>query len=93
MNQSLDGYVDYQGLGAPSPELFRHYIKQVGGLAGSTYGRRLYEVMRYWTRTVRRAISRPTRAMTQQMPEGVPSGLDVGAATQVRTVFAGSRSR
>ena len=48
MNQSLDGYVDYQGLGAPSPELFRHYIEQVQGLAGSVYGRRLYEVMRYW---------------------------------------------
>jgi len=48
MNQSLDGYVDYQQLGAPSPELFRHYIEQVRGLAGSIYGRRLYEVMRYW---------------------------------------------
>lgn len=48
MNQSLDGYVDYQGLGAPSPVLFRHYIELVRGLAGSVYGRRLYEVMRYW---------------------------------------------
>jgi dihydrofolate reductase len=48
MNQSLDSYVDYQGLGAPSPVLFRHYIEQVRGLAGSIYGRRLYEVMRYW---------------------------------------------
>lgn len=48
MNQSLDGYVDYQGLGAPSSVLFRHYIELVRGLAGSVYGRRLYEVMRYW---------------------------------------------
>jgi dihydrofolate reductase len=48
MNQSLDGYVDYQELGPPSPALFRHFIDQVHGLTGSVYGRRLYEVMRYW---------------------------------------------
>jgi len=48
MNQSLDGYVDYQALGVPSPVLFRHFIEQVRGLSGSIYGRRLYEVMRYW---------------------------------------------
>lgn len=47
MNQSLDGYVDYQQF-APDPALFRHWTEQVRGLAGSLYGRRLYEVMRYW---------------------------------------------
>jgi dihydrofolate reductase len=47
MNQSLDGYVDHMAFG-PSPTLFRHFIEQVGGLAGSVYGRRMYEVMRYW---------------------------------------------
>ena len=47
MNQSLDGYVDHMAF-APSPTLFRHFIEQVGGLAGSVYGRRMYEVMRYW---------------------------------------------
>ena len=47
MNQSLDGYVDHMAF-APSPTLFRHFIELVGGLAGSVYGRRLYEVMRYW---------------------------------------------
>ena len=47
MNQSLDGYVDHQEF-APSPALFRHFIDQVRGLTGSVYGRRLYEVMRYW---------------------------------------------
>ncbi len=47
MNLSLDGYVDHEGF-APGPTLFRHFIEQVGGLAGSVYGRRLYEVMRYW---------------------------------------------
>jgi dihydrofolate reductase len=47
MNQSLDGYVDHMAL-APSPALFRHFIEQVRGLSGSLYGRRMYEVMRYW---------------------------------------------
>ncbi len=47
MNQSLDGYVDHQEF-APDPALFRHWIEQVRGLAGSVYGRRMYEVMRYW---------------------------------------------
>ena len=47
MNQSLDGYVDHMAF-APSPVLFRHFIEQARGLTGSVYGRRLYEVMRYW---------------------------------------------
>jgi dihydrofolate reductase len=47
MNQSLDGYVDHTAF-SPSPKLFRHFIEQVGGLSGSVYGRRMYEVMRYW---------------------------------------------
>ena len=47
MNQSLDGYVDHQEF-APDPALFRHWIEQVRGVAGSVYGRRMYDVMRYW---------------------------------------------
>jgi len=47
LNQSLDGYVDHQEF-APGPLLFRHFIEQVRGLTGSLYGRRMYEVMRYW---------------------------------------------
>jgi dihydrofolate reductase len=47
MNQSLDGYVDHMEFG-PSPVLFRHFIEQARGLTGSVYGRRIYEVMRYW---------------------------------------------
>ena len=47
MNQSLDGYVDHQEF-APDPALFRHFIEQVRDLTGSVYGRRMYEVMRYW---------------------------------------------
>lgn len=47
MNQSLDGYVDHQEF-TPDTPLFRHFCDLVRGLAGSVYGRRLYEVMRYW---------------------------------------------
>jgi dihydrofolate reductase len=47
MNQSLDGYVDHLEM-RPSPALFRHFIEQMRDLTGSLYGRRLYEVMRYW---------------------------------------------
>ncbi len=47
LNQSLDGYVDHQAF-MPSPSLFRHFIEQVRGLTGIVYGRRMYEVMRYW---------------------------------------------
>jgi dihydrofolate reductase len=47
MNQSLDGYVDHTAF-APGPALFRHFIEQVRGLTGSVYGRRMYEIMRYW---------------------------------------------
>ena len=47
LNQSLDGYVDHDAF-APGPELFRHFIEHVRGLAGSVYGRRMYEIMRYW---------------------------------------------
>ena len=47
MNQSLDGYVDHMAF-APDPTLFRHFITEAQGQAGSVYGRRMYEVMRYW---------------------------------------------
>jgi dihydrofolate reductase len=47
MNQSLDGYVDHLAF-APDPTLFRHFIEKAEGQAGSLYGRRIYEVMRYW---------------------------------------------
>ncbi len=47
MNLSLDGYVDHDEF-APGTAIFRHFIEQTRSLAGSVYGRRLYEVMRYW---------------------------------------------
>jgi dihydrofolate reductase len=48
MNTSLDGYVDHLEMGPPDPALFRHFIEQVRGQTGSVYGRRMYEIMRYW---------------------------------------------
>jgi dihydrofolate reductase len=48
MNQSLDSYVDHLKLGPPRPVVFRHFIERVRVLTGMVYGRRMYEVMRYW---------------------------------------------
>ena len=48
MNQSLDGYVDHREIGPPDPVVFRHFIDHVRDLAGIVYGRRMYEIMRYW---------------------------------------------
>ena len=47
MNVSLDGYVDHDRF-APDPELFRHWIDEVRAATGHIYGRKLYEIMRYW---------------------------------------------
>lgn len=47
MNQSLDGYVDHTEF-APDPTLFRHFIEEAKGQTGSLYGRKIYEIMRYW---------------------------------------------
>ncbi len=52
MMQSLDGYVDgvSGGLELPAPgvALGRHFNEHIHGLAGALYGRRIYEIMRYW---------------------------------------------
>jgi dihydrofolate reductase len=47
MNMSLDGYVDHDRF-APGVDLFRHFTDRVAGLSGSLYGRRIYDLMRYW---------------------------------------------
>ena len=47
MNVSLDGYVDHDRF-APDPALFRHWIEVVQTSSGHIYGRKLYEIMRYW---------------------------------------------
>jgi dihydrofolate reductase len=48
LSQSLDGYVDHMKLGPPAPAAFRHFIGLVRGATGLIYGRRTYEIMRYW---------------------------------------------
>ena len=35
-------------LGPPAPAAFRHFIGLVRGATGFIYGRRTYEIMRYW---------------------------------------------
>ena len=47
LNPSLDGFVDHMAF-RPDPVLFRHFIDDARGLAGSLYGRRMYETMQYW---------------------------------------------
>jgi dihydrofolate reductase len=48
LNQSLDGYVDHMEIGPPDPVLSRHFLEQARSLTGAVYGRRMYEIMRYW---------------------------------------------
>ena len=48
LSQSLDGYVDHMKLGPPPPAAFRHFVEQVCGVTGFIFGRRMYEIMRYW---------------------------------------------
>jgi dihydrofolate reductase len=48
LQQSLDGYVDHMAFGLPEPAVFRHFIELVRDLTGLMYGRRTYEIMRYW---------------------------------------------
>ena len=48
LSQSLDGYVDHTKLGPPAPSAFRHFVELVRGLTGFIYGRRTYEIVRYW---------------------------------------------
>lgn len=47
MNQSLDGFVDHMEF-APDPVLFRHFVAEAEGQAGSIYGSKVYALMRYW---------------------------------------------
>ncbi|MGA9487607.1 MAG: dihydrofolate reductase family protein [Methylocella sp.] len=77
MNQSLDGYVDHLEF-APGPSLFRHFIEQVRDLTGSVYGRRMYEVMRYWD---------------EDTPEWVAEERDFAAAWRSQPKWVVSRSQ
>ena len=52
MMQSIDGYVagaeGAPGLPMPDEGLHRHFNDHMREVAGSLYGRRMYELMRYW---------------------------------------------
>ncbi len=48
LSQSLDGYVDHTEIPPPGPMLFRHFCEHERSLAGGLYGRRVYEILRYW---------------------------------------------
>jgi dihydrofolate reductase len=76
LNQSLDGYVDHLAF-RPSPALFRHFIEQVRASTGSVYGRRMYEVMRYWD---------------EDLPDWVAEEHDFAAAWRARPKWVVSRS-
>src|SRR5277367_4244903 len=77
LNQSLDGYVDHLEMGPPRPALFRHFIEVVRGLTGIVYGRRMYEVMRYWD---------------EDHPDWTPEELDFAAAWRRPPKWVVSRS-
>ncbi len=52
MMQSLDGYIagkeSLLEMPPPGPLLHRHFNDHVRTLGGCLYGRRMYEIMRYW---------------------------------------------
>ena len=76
MNLSLDGYVDHDRF-PPDASLFGHWSAFVRGLGGSTYGRRLYEDMRYWD---------------EDRPEWTPELHDFAAAWRRQPKWVVSRS-
>lgn len=79
MMQSLDGYVDGVAgdlaLPAPDAVLHRHFNDHVRNLAGSLYGRRMYEIMRYWDedRPEWGEIERDFAAVWRALPKWVVS--------------------
>jgi len=80
MMQSLDGYVagvdgDLLVMPGPGVALSRYWIDYIRGIAGSLYGRRMYEVMRYWDedRPEWDATDREFAAMWRAHPKWVAS--------------------
>jgi dihydrofolate reductase len=79
MMQSLDGYVAGAEGGAqlppPGAALHRHFNDHVRGLVGILYGRRMYEVMRYWDedRPEWGALERDFAAAWRAQPKWVAS--------------------
>jgi dihydrofolate reductase len=81
MMQSVDGYVSGPegGPGLPMPDeaLNRHFSAQMSRISGSLYGRRMYEIMRYWD---------------ADEPGQDQAGLDFGAAWRAKPKWVVSRS-
>ncbi len=79
MMQSLDGYVAGVAGGPELPPpglaLHRYFNDHVRGLAGILYGRRMYEVMRYWDedRTEWDAVEDEFAAAWRAQPKWVAS--------------------
>jgi dihydrofolate reductase len=79
MMQSLDGYVAGVAggpeLSPPGAALHRYFNDHVRGLAGSLYGRRMYEIMRYWDedRPEWRALEHDFAAAWRAQPKWVAS--------------------
>ena len=75
LNQSLDGYVDHMKIGPPPPAAFRHFIELVRGVTGVIYGRRMYEIMRYWDEDLPDwdAVDREFAAAWRSQPKWVVS--------------------
>ncbi len=75
LSQSLDGYVDHMKLGPPAPSAFRHFMELVRGLTGLIYGRRTYEIMRYWEEDLPDwdAVDREFAAAWRSQPKWVVS--------------------
>jgi dihydrofolate reductase len=76
LSQSLDGYVDHTHTEMrPGPALSRHFVEHVRGLAGCVYGRRTYEIMRYWDEDLPDwdAGDRDFAAMWRSLPKWVAS--------------------
>jgi len=77
LSQSLDGYVDHTKLGPPAPAVSRHFVELVRGLTGMVYGRRTYEIMRYWD---------------EDLPEWDAEEVDFAAAWRSQPKWVVSRS-
>lgn len=79
--QSLDGYVSGPegGPGLPMPDeaLNQHFSAQMRGITGSLYGRRIYEIMRYWD---------------EDEPGQDEAGRDFGAAWRAKPKWVVSRT-
>jgi dihydrofolate reductase len=76
LSQSLDGYVDHMKLGPPVPAAFRHFVELTRGLTGVIYGRRMYEIMRYWDENLPDwdAVDHEFAAAWRSRPKWVVSG-------------------